>query len=216
MPRVIPKREKEFESYVDDQRWQKARERVAEIKDKLPSQVTTDEVARYLARSEEAQRIRRELDEEREQRDRKPPVYGPGSNNSYFRDLISVAPAEKNLTDAIEGGAYLPHALASGDTTGFDGLPPDPASGTLADAKRRLESTAAERERELRTWRAGLETRDVTSGDPGFQAFAPVDSTPVFLAEAFAAAAAAQGRLLDALRVEGCPRAARRSRCRTW
>jgi hypothetical protein len=92
MPRVIPKQS--YEDYRDEKQWQNARERLAEIKDKLPCQVTTDEIADWLVKLEDSKRFRRELDEERRQADK--PIYGPGSSNSFFRDFVADALARKN------------------------------------------------------------------------------------------------------------------------
>jgi HK97 family phage major capsid protein len=181
VPRVIPKtNERDFEAYKLDQDWRRAREKLALKKDKLPSQITDDEVADYLAKREEAQRIRAEVDEERRQAEK--PVYGPGSSNSFFRDFVADWMARKHQErldfDPRTAGFKVPDDL---------GEAPLANAGMLTDVRKRLASV-----------RPGVEQRDVSSADPGYASFLG----PGFLGDRFNTAARAEASLAAALGLE--------------
>jgi HK97 family phage major capsid protein len=106
-------------------------------------------------------------------------VYGRQSPHSWFCDLMRDHLARHTVLTS-DG-----HAVSRGDV-----LPFDERSGSLKDARARL---------------ATVETRDVTSSDPGVAAFLPSDA-PSFIASHFANAARAAAVLASAMRVEPLPR----------
>jgi hypothetical protein len=81
VPRVIPTNEKAYREYAEAKRWERARETIAGHRGVLPSQVTNDQIAKYLANQERFERHRLER-EERERQGEKP-IYGPGGEHSF-------------------------------------------------------------------------------------------------------------------------------------
>jgi hypothetical protein len=108
-------------------------------------------------------------------------VYGAGSRHSYFRDLVADAIARKNQ-QALDF-----HPVSAGKPIPDDiGEAPIANAGTLSEVRKRL---------------ASVETRDVTSADPGYGAFLG----PGFLGDRFNEAARAEGSLAAALGLEPLP-----------
>jgi hypothetical protein len=109
-------------------------------------------------------------------------VYGAGSRHSFFRDFVADALARKNQ-QALDF-----HPVSAGRPIPDDiGEAPIANAGTLSEVRRRL---------------ASVETRDVTSADPGYGAFLG----PGFLGDRFNEAARAEGSLAAALGLEPLPK----------
>jgi HK97 family phage prohead protease len=108
-------------------------------------------------------------------------AYGPGSNFSWFRDLatVSLAQGQQNKRAELE----LEYGrLGPGDGTSPIGSRSEQGDqGGVDEARARLNT---------------VETRDITTADPGAGVFVPASgSVPTFVADAFAAAARAQATL---------------------
>jgi hypothetical protein len=100
--------------------------------------------------------------------------YGPSSEFSYFRDLTTVSAAAKHA----DASALKGRGVFAAPGTGI----PHPVHGTAEDAQKRLF--------------ASFEHRVVVGAGGGFY---PTDSTPNFVAEAFATAVRAHAALAPIL-----------------
>jgi hypothetical protein len=113
--------------------------------------------------------------------DRSP--YGPRSPHSWFRDRLAVDRVERQRTEAIAAGVRIDH---------IDDVPelPHPVHGTTEEARQRL---------------GAVETRDVTTSDPGAGAWLPAGSVPNFVAQRFQVAARAKAALTNLIPREAMP-----------
>jgi hypothetical protein len=135
-------------------------------------------VEQELENDVRAERARARLAEKGRVRER--PVYGPGSEHSWFADFIGDQIARQHE-------ARVAGATVSGKNVGAATF----ASIDLGEARKRL---------------ASVELRDVTSADPGAAAFLG----PGFVGELFNTAARAEGSLAAALGLRPLPRGVKR------
>jgi hypothetical protein len=188
VPRVIPTNEKAYREYAEAKRWERARETIAGHRGVLPSQVTNDQIAKYLANQERFERHRLER-EERERQGEKP-IYGPGGEHSFFRDLVADAMARKSAREIADATFGDPRYEAIPGV-----LSPIANAGDLVDVRKRL-ATVGVADADV-----GVELGDVSSGDPGAVSFLG----PGFLGDRFNTAARAEASLTAALGLEPLP-----------
>jgi HK97 family phage major capsid protein len=178
---------KAYEEYARAREWDTTRERLADERGVIPSQISNSDVAKELAIKERLERDAQEARERVRNRANAPDTYGPGSPNSYFRDLVANAMAERDerlISDATFGNGSVSGMVVHGDS-------PIAGAGSLAQVRARLA-----------TVKPGTERRDVTSSTTGAGDFLG----PNFVGDKINSAARAEASLAEALGLEPLPR----------
>jgi HK97 family phage major capsid protein len=190
-PRVVPRTDARSDSYRDHLEKKRFDDATAEAWRKVglwPQYTNEENEARMEREREKILRFEEsedsyELRARERMSVRERSVYGPGSPHSWFADFIadSLEQQHRNRVAAATSSlGQTPHVLAA-----------LPLGVDVEEARKRL---------------ASVETRDVTSGDPGALSFLG----PGFVGAAFNNAARAEGSLAAALGLQELPQGVRR------